>query len=61
MEVNLIKEHDDGGATFRFDMTPEETAMMVLFGIRRALEEAVQHGKEWYDDISEADSSNTEL
>lgn len=57
MEVNLIKEHEDGSATYRFEMTQEESKMMVIFGIRRAMEEAVQRGKEWYDDISEADNS----
>lgn len=50
MEMQLVKEHEDGSATYTIDMTPEETKMMVLFGIRRALEEAVAKGKEWYDE-----------
>lgn len=58
MEVNLLKEHEDGSASFRFDMTPEETTMFITFGIRRALEEAIKQGKEWHDN-SEADNSWT--
>lgn len=49
MQVELIKEHEDGSATFNFDMSPDETRWMVVFGIRRALEEAVARGEEWHD------------
>lgn len=57
MEVHQLEEYPDGSAAFQFNCTPEETQMLLVFGIRRALEEAVQHGKEWKHDISEADNS----
>lgn len=47
MQVEFQKEHPDGSATYTFDMTPEETRMMLLFGIRRAMEEACKAGSEW--------------
>ena len=55
MQVELIKEHEDGSATFTFDMSPDETRWMVVFGIRRALEEAVARGEEWHEEIEVKD------
>lgn len=31
MQVELAKENEDGSAVFTFDMTPQETKMMVLY------------------------------
>ena len=59
MEVNLFKENEDGSAVFTFNCTPAETEMLVIFGIRRALEEAVKQGKEWQSDVSEVDNQWT--
>lgn len=60
MEVELIEEHKDGSASFRFDMTPEETEMMVLFGIRRAVEEGIKQAMEWkHDNNSTTNLSNS--
>ena len=47
MDVQLAKENEDGSAVFTFDMTPEESKMMVLYGIRCALENAIKNAKEW--------------
>lgn len=58
MEVNLLKENEDGSAVFRFEMSGEEIESLVLFGLRRSLEEGIKLGKEWKDD-SEADLGNT--
>jgi hypothetical protein len=33
MEVTELKEHEDGSATYRFDMTPEEHTAMCQNGI----------------------------
>ena len=49
MKVEMVKEHEDGSATFIFDMTDEEKESIVVFGLRRALEEAVARGEEWHD------------
>lgn len=58
MEVHQLEEYPDGSAAFQFNCTPEETQMLLVFGIRRALEEAVKQGKEWKHDSSTIDSSN---
>lgn len=50
MEVQLAKENTDGSAVFTFDMTPEETKMMVLYGIKCALEAAIKDAKAWDGD-----------
>lgn len=50
MQVELAKENEDGSAVFTFDMTPEETRMMVLYGIKCALEAAVKDAKAWDGD-----------
>lgn len=47
MQVELAKENEDGSAVFTFDMTPQETKMMVLYGIKCALEAAVRDAKVW--------------
>jgi hypothetical protein len=47
MEVKLIKDNPDGSGDFSFDCTPEEAEALLVFGIRRALEEAVKQGMEW--------------
>jgi hypothetical protein len=47
MEVNLIKENEDGSADFTFECTAEETKMLLTYAIRRAIEEAVKQGMEW--------------
>lgn len=59
MELKLLEEFEDGTAAFRFEMTAQEVESMVLFGIRRALEEAAKQALEWkYDDNSKTDNSN---
>ena len=49
MKVEMVKEYEDGSATFTFDMTDAEKESIVVFGLRRALEEAVARGEEWHD------------
>lgn len=50
MQVELAKENEDGSAVFTFDMTPQETKMMVLYGIKCALEAALKDAKTWDGD-----------
>ena len=47
MQVKLIKENPDGSAVFTFDMTPEETEMLLLNGIRCAIEAGIARGNTW--------------
>jgi hypothetical protein len=37
MQVSLIEEHEDGSATYTFDMTDEEKNLLVPSGIQLAL------------------------
>lgn len=50
MQVELAKENADGSAVFTFDMTPQETRMMVLYGIKCALEAAIKDAGAWDGD-----------
>lgn len=50
MQVELAKENEDGSAVFTFDMTAEETRMMVLYGIKCALEAALKDAEAWDGD-----------
>ena len=50
MQVELAKENEDGSAVFTFDMTAEETRMIVLYGIKCALEAAVKDAEAWDGD-----------
>ncbi len=47
MDVELIRENEDGSADFTFHLSGDEMTALLLFGLRRALEEAVQRGKEF--------------
>jgi hypothetical protein len=37
MNVELLREHEDGGATYQFDLTPEEADAMCRNGILWAI------------------------
>jgi hypothetical protein len=50
MDVILAKENEDGSAVFTFDMSPEETRMMVLLGIKTALLAGIEEAKLWNGD-----------
>jgi hypothetical protein len=50
MDVILAKENADGSAVFTIDMTPEETKMMVLLGIKTALLAGIEEAKKWDGD-----------
>ncbi len=44
MNVEMIKEHEDGSASYSFDLTSAEVASLVRFGILEALKAAVREG-----------------
>jgi hypothetical protein len=50
MQVELVKENADGSAVFTFDMTAEETRMMVLLGLKTALLAGIEDAKKWDGD-----------
>ena len=47
MQVELAKENADGSAVFTIDMTPEETRMMVLLGLKTAILAGIESAKDW--------------
>lgn len=45
MNVNLIKEHEDGSATFQFDLTKDEANALLTFGILEAIKAGLREGE----------------
>jgi hypothetical protein len=57
MNVLLLKEHDDGSATYTFDMTLEERETLLSLGIITALKNGIKEGSKYVGDI---DVNNTQ-
>jgi hypothetical protein len=56
MNVNLIKEHENGDATFQFDLTADEAQSLLTFGILEAIKAGLREGERLTvegDDIDE--------
>jgi hypothetical protein len=49
MELTLLKENDDGSASYKFDMTDDERLQLLNLGIITALKQGIEEGKK-YDD-----------
>ena len=49
MELTLVREHEDGSATYLFDMTDDERLQLLNLGIITALKNGIEEGKK-YDD-----------
>lgn len=47
MEVNLIKENEDGSADYTFDLTDEERGFLMRWAIIEALKRAIEEGKQY--------------
>lgn len=45
MNVNLIKEHEDGSATFQFDLTKDEANALLTYGILEAIKAGLREGE----------------
>jgi hypothetical protein len=45
VNVNLIKEHEDGSATFQFDLTADEAQSLLTFGILEAIKAGLREGE----------------
>jgi len=45
MNVNLIKEHENGDATYRFDLTADEAQALLSFGILEAIKAGIRSGE----------------
>jgi hypothetical protein len=44
VEVNLIKENEDGSADYSFNLTTEEAQSLLRFGIMEALKAGLREG-----------------
>ena len=62
MNVNLIKEHEDGSASYQFDLTSEESQALLTFGILEAIKAGIREGDrltvddetvEWFKEAQE--------
>jgi len=49
MDLKLIKEHEDGSATYTFDMSDEERLALLQLGIITALKAGIEEGKKYSD------------
>jgi hypothetical protein len=47
MKVEMFKEYEDGSAAFHFDMTPEEAASLLRYGIMEALKAGIAEGNKY--------------
>lgn len=47
MNVEMIQEHDDGSATFTFDLTNEERDILLSLGIMTAIKNGIKEGKQY--------------
>jgi hypothetical protein len=45
MQVDLIKEHEDGSATYQFDLTADEAKSLLTFGILEAIKAGLREGE----------------
>lgn len=63
MNVNLIKEHENGDATYQFDLTADEAQSLLTFGILEAIKAGLREGERLTVEGNELneDSSNPGL
>ena len=51
MKVELIKEHEDGSATFMMDMTDQEKTVLLCLGIVAGLEKAIKDAEQYMGEV----------
>jgi hypothetical protein len=44
VNVDLIKEHEDGSATYQFDLTADEAQALLSYGILEAIKAGIRSG-----------------
>jgi len=59
MEVTLLKEHEDGSATYTFNMSEEERNSLLTHGIMTALKQGIEDAKEYLGEQESLDESPT--
>jgi len=58
MEINLRKEHEDGSATYTFDLSDDERDSLLRLGIITALERGIEESKKYQDDMEYTDEQS---
>jgi hypothetical protein len=61
MNVELVKEHEDGSATFTFDLTSEERDILLSLGIMTAIKNGIQEGEKYVGNTDMGDTGSREL
>jgi hypothetical protein len=61
MNVILLKEHEDGSATYSFDMTLEERETLLSLGIITALKKGIEEGSKYVGDIDVGDTQDNTI
>jgi hypothetical protein len=58
MNILLLKEHDDGSATYSFDMTFEERELLLNFAVLTALKNGITEGSKYVGNIDVGDTQD---
>jgi hypothetical protein len=45
MQVDLIKDHEDGSSTYQFELTNEEAKALLSYGILEAIKAGIRSGE----------------
>jgi hypothetical protein len=51
MNILLLKEHEDGSATYSFDITIEERELLINFAIITAIKSGITEGSKYVGNI----------
>lgn len=60
MNVEMIEEHDDGSATFTFDLNWEERSLLLNLGIITAIKNGIEEGAKYVGNIDMGDTGSGE-
>jgi hypothetical protein len=58
MNVEMLEEHDDGSATYQFDLNWEERNILLNLGIITALKNGIKEGSKYVCDIDVGDTQD---
>lgn len=58
MNIHLIEEHEDGSATYRFEMSEYERDSLMSFAIIEALKRGIEEGKKHVPPEGEDESND---
>jgi hypothetical protein len=56
MELVVVKENEDGSATYQFDMTDDERLQLLNLGIITALKMGIEEGRKFHEPDTDSSS-----